>query len=191
MSLQEQQTFLARLFTDEGLRRSFLQNPVSVGGDNGLEESDIAELQNILPEQLSFFADSLFYKRVQEVEKFLPLTVKVLSVDFIKLFREFSQTFTPRTVKKHLEDAIAFVGFLAEQDLENGWIKDLAGFEQAQITFNGYGKKFVFRRFKFNIREILEQVSRQNAGKAQRDFSKRRTFGVWLRVGKKTKHYIF
>ena len=190
MSLQTQQTFLARLFTDESLRHNFLNDPEIIGKENGLNEDDISQLKAILPKQLNFFADSLFHKRTQEVEKFLPLTFKALNITFIKLFREFSQTFTPKTVKKHLEDAVEFVNYLKKQNVEADWIKDLAKFEQSQIIFNGYGKRFVFTKFNFDIREILEEVSRQDA-KVQSEFAKRRTFAIWFRIGKLSKHFIF
>jgi hypothetical protein len=190
MSLQAQQTFLARLFTDESLRHSFWQNPEKIGSENNLDENDIEKIKTILPEQLNFFADSLFYKRVQEVEKFLPLTMKVLNVIFINLFREFSQTFTPKTVKKHLEDSIMFVNYLQKQKLEDDWVKDLAKFEQSRVSFNGYEKLFIFCKFGYDIREILKEVIRKDA-QAQAGFPKRKTFAVWFKIGKKTKHFIF
>ena len=82
MSLQKQQDFLARLFTDESLRQNFLSEPKKIGLENGLADTDIAELQTVLPEQLTFFADSLYWKRLREVEKFLPLTKKILGEIF-------------------------------------------------------------------------------------------------------------
>ena len=190
MSLQEQQNFLARLFTDESLRHNFLLNPEIIGTENSLSENDISQLKAILPEQLNFFADGLFHKRVQEVEKFLPLTFKVLNLTFVKFFREFSQTFTPKTVKKHLEDAVEFVNYLKQQNLESDWIKDLAKYEQSRLVFNGYGKRFVFKKFNFDIRKILDEVSRQGAT-GQSEFAKRSTIAIWVRIGKKSKQFIF
>ena len=189
MSLQRQQTFLVRLFTEEKLRQNFLMNPEKIGHENGLEKNDILQLKEILPEQLSFFADSLFYKRVHEAEKLLPLTSKVLNVQFTKLFRGFSQTFTPKTVKKHLEDAIEFVNYLNKESLEIHWLHDLAKFEQTQLIFNGYNKSFILQKFSFDIRQIVKEISHHQKV-WQNEFQPRKTMAIWLRFGKKNKHFI-
>src|SRR6185369_7897216 len=104
MSLQEQQNLLAKLYTDAEFRRAFLSMPEKIGIENELNKIEIKEIAGIMPEELDFFADSLFWKRLREVEKFLPLTRKVLGEDFINYFRRFSQNFNPQTVKKHIED---------------------------------------------------------------------------------------
>ena len=121
MSLQAQQTFLARLFIDERLRQSFLQDPDNIGSENGLDKTDIAQLKDILPHELDMFSNSLFYKRASEVEKILPLTCGVLGSDFRKSFREFSLTFATKSIKKHLEDAVQFVNYLQEQKPKDIW----------------------------------------------------------------------
>lgn len=186
MSLLEQQNFLARLYTDKNLRKSFLAEPKKIGLENDLTEPEIAELSAIIPEELNFFADSLVWKRLREVEKILPLTRKVLSESFEEHFREFSQKYNPKSVKKHLEDAIEFCSFLQNCEIEPIWAKDLAKFEQARLIFNTKTKDFLFRKFDFDVRKI----SREGA-KAQSEFPKRRTFAIWIRVGNKSKHFVW
>jgi hypothetical protein len=186
MSLLQQQNFLARLYTDENLRQRFLSEPEKIGSENDLTESEIAGLSAIIPEELNFFADSLRWKRLREVEKILPLTRKTLSENFEKYFREFSQSYNPTSVKKHLEDAIEFCSFLQNRKIEPVWAKDLAKFEQARLIFNSKAKDFLFRKFDFDVREI----SREGA-KAQSEFPKRRTFAVWIRMGNKSKHFVW
>lgn len=188
MSLFEQQNFLARLYTDENLRRSFLSEPEKTGAENDLNEKEIVELSQIIPDEINFFADSLVWKRLREVEKFLPLTKKVLGENFANHFREFSKNFNPKTIKKHLEDAIKFCSFLQKQTIKPVWASDLIGFEQARLIFNSNEKNFVARKFDFDIREILNYVSRKDA-KTPSDFPKRRTFAVWLRIGNRTKYF--
>lgn len=190
MSLQKQQDFLARLFTDEGLRQNFLSEPEKIGAENGLNETETEDLKAVLPEELGFFADSLFWKRLREVEKLLPLTKKVLQEDFKKLFRQFSQNFNPQTVKKHFEDALEFSKFLQNQLLEPHWVKDLAKFEHSRLTFNSDTKKFVFARFNHDIQEIIREITHANL-EPQPNFRQKTTFAVWLKVGKKRKQFVW
>jgi hypothetical protein len=190
MSLQKQQDFLARLFTDEGLRQNFLSKPDKIGAENGLSETETQDLKSVLPEEIGFFADSLFWKRLREVEKLLPLTKKVLREDFTKYFREFSPTFNPQTVKKHFEDALAFSEFLQNQTIEPLWAKDLAKFEFSRLIFNSDTKKFVFTRFNHDIREIIREVSHRNS-ESQANFRRKTTFAIWLKIRKKTKHFVW
>jgi hypothetical protein len=186
MSLLEQQNFLAKVFTDEHLREKFLSEPGNIGKENNLSETEIEQIRKVLPEQIKFFADSLFYKRLHEVEKFLPLTRKVLGKKFEIYFREFANEFLPNTIKKHLEDAIEFGEYL--QKKETAWAADLISFEQARLIFNGYGKRFVFRKFRFDIKEVLKN-SRQDA--EAENVRKRISFAIWLRLGNKIYHYIW
>ena len=183
MSLQEQQNFLARLYTDTEFRRAFLSAPMEIGLENDLSKTEIAEIAEILPEELDFFAQSLFWKRLREAEKLLPLTKEFLKDDFVELFREFSQDFNPQTIKKHLEDAIGFCKFLAQSDVSEV-AENIAKFEQTKLEFFGYGKRFAVCKLDFDIKEI----SRQGAT-AQSEIPRRKTMAIWLRFGKKTKHF--
>lgn len=186
MSLLQQQNFLARLYTDEKLRREFLSAPEKIGRENDLDEFEIADLTAVLPDEIIFFADSLFWKRLREVEKFLPLTKEFIGEDFTKLFKDFSQNFNPQSIKKHLEDAFEFCEFLEKNEFSSKYTKDVARFEQAKLEFFNYGKNFVFRAFQFNIREIIRRDA-----KSQIDFPNRKTFAIWLKIGKRNVHYIW
>src|SRR5215213_1679726 len=124
MSLEQQQNLLAKLYTDAEFRRAFLSQPAKIGAEN-----DFSEIAAIMPEELDFFADSLFWKRLREAEKFLPLTRKILGEDFTDNFREFSQQFNPQTVKKHFEDALGFARFLRKGKISD-LAKNAAKFEQ-------------------------------------------------------------
>ena len=186
MSLLDVQNFLARLYTDENLRLEFLAAPEKIGKDNNLNEKEVAELAQVLPAELNFFADSLRWKRLREVEKLLPLTKKALAEDFEKYFREFASQFTPETIKKHLEDAVRFAEFLQMKEIESNWIKDLAKYEQAKLEFNACRKHFVFKQFDYDIKEISLQTTIP-----EKEFKQKKTFAVWLRFRKQTRHYIW
>ena len=190
MSLLEVQNFLARVFTDEELRRKFLAAPETVGSENSLSEAEILQLRQMLPAQLNFFGDSLMFKRRHEVEKLLPLTRKALGRrDFEIFFREFAARFLPQTIKKHLEDATRFADFLEAKPIEPVWAKDLVGFERAKLIFNNSARRFLFKKFDYDVREIIKNISRSDAP-PEKDYPQRQTIALWLRVGRRTRLFI-
>ena len=169
MSLLEAQNFLARIYTDENLRREFLSAPEKIGRANNLSKTEIAELAEVFPEELNSFAESLFYKRLREVEKFLPLTKAILDNDFEKCFRAFAASYLPSSVKKHLEDAVEFCSYLQKDKRASGIEKDTAKFEQAKLEFWGFEKRLVIKIFDYDINTK----------------QKRKHLAVWLRIGKR------
>jgi hypothetical protein len=186
MSLLNVQNFLARIYTDETLRRQFTFAPERIGKENNLSANEIAELAAILPVEINFFADSLRWKRLREVEKLLPLTRQVLKERFEILFSEFTNQFLPESTKKHLEDAIEFTRFLQSKEVSPVWAKDLAKFERAKLEFNAHGKNFIFKTFDYDVKEMLYQGI-----KAQSEIKRKRTFSVWLKIGKRTRHFVW
>lgn len=186
MSLLDVQNFTARLYTDEMLRREFLLAPEKVGKNNNLTEKEIVELAAVFPEELNSFADSLVWKRLREVEKLLPLTRKILEKNFERLFREFARRFTPASIKKHLEDAIAFADFLQTEEVEPFWARDAAKFERAQLEFNNFGGRFVYEIFDCDIKEFI----RRNAS-APGAIRKKKTLAIWIRFGSKTRNFVW
>lgn len=180
MSLQKQQDFLARLFIDEGLRQNFLSAPKKIGAENGLNLVEIEDLKAVLPEEITFFAEMLFWKRLRETEKILPLTREFLKDDFVQLFREFSQNFNPQTVKKHLEDAIEFCKFIQKAKVSE-IVGNIAKFEQTKVEFFGYGKHFAVCRLDYDIKEISHE-----SAKTQRKINY-----IWIKIGNKIKHFSF
>lgn len=184
MSLLEQQNFLARIYTDENLRREFLSAPERIGSQHDLNETEIAELAAVFPEELNSFADSLVYKRLREVEKLLPLSREVFGEDFEKYFREYANQFTPESIKKHLEDAIGFSKLLEKK--ETAWKKDVVKFERYRLKFYGCEERLIFIIFDYDIREFFSE-----AAKTQKDYKKRKTFAIWLKIGNKSRQFVW
>ncbi len=175
MSLLEQQNLLAKLYTDENFRQSFLTEPQKIGKKYGLKELEINEISEVMPNELEFFSNSLFRKRLREVEKLLPKTKKIIGKDFETFFRAFAAKYYPNSIKKHLEDSIKFAEFLQKQTIESNIAKDFAKFEKSRHQFIGYEKRFVFCYLQYNI------------------FNLKKTFGVaiWFRIFNQTKHFTF
>ncbi|HQU83691.1 MAG TPA: hypothetical protein PKY59_11220 [Pyrinomonadaceae bacterium] len=182
MSLREQQNLLARLYTDKNLREKFFAEPKNIGFEFDLTQKEINEIVEIAPQELNFFAESLFWKRLREAEKFLPFTKEILKVDFQIKFKEFSQNFNPQSVKKHLEDAIEFCGFLQKCEVSE-IAKNIAAYESAKISFYGYGKSFSFCKLNYDLRKYFR-------GESAEILLKRRKFAIWIKIGNKTRHFF-
>lgn len=174
MGLLEQQNFMARIFTDESLRQSFWENPEKIGQANGLSEIEIAQFKEIIPENLNFFAESLFHKRLHEVEKLLPLTKRVLGDEFSKIFQKFAKKFQPTTVKKHLEDAIEFCQHLQSLQLAPIGAKDTAKFEQTRHKFFSQNKYLAFCILRYDVFNLKKKLG----------------LAVWYRIGNQSHHFI-
>jgi hypothetical protein len=169
MSLLDVQNFLARIYTDENLRREFLSTPEKIGKANNLNEVEIAELAVIFPEELNSFSDLLFYKRLREVAKILPLTKQVSENEFEKHFRRFANSYLPTTVKKHLEDAAEFCSYLQKNKSTSDIMKNTAKFEQAKLEFYGFERRLVFKVFDYDVKTN----------------QKRKYLAFWLRISKR------
>ncbi|KAK0038630.1 DNA-binding protein [Biomphalaria pfeifferi] len=181
MSLKEQQNLLARLYTDSELREDFFAEPDKIGLDFDLTRNEIAEIVEIAPQELEFFAESLFWKRLREAEKFIPLTVKALNQDFHPLFRQFSQIFNPQSVKKHLEDALEFCRFLQKGEVSE-IAQNIAVFEKTKLEFFGYGKRIAFCKLTCDIKPFLTEDCAE-------DVKRKRKFAVWIKLGNKIRHF--
>lgn len=186
MSLIEQQNFLARLYTDEQFRRAFLSEPQKLGKENLLTENEIAEIFEVLPEEIAFFAESLFRKRLREVEKLMLLTREITGADFERFFREFSQTYNPQSVKKHLEDAIAFCNYLRKNAFVSETPKNAAKYEQTKLKFYGCEKRFAVCFLSGDVRGISVQKEKNT----NVNFKGKMKLAVWLRSGNKVRHFF-
>lgn len=138
MSLQEQQNLLAKLYTTPELRDEFFARPHETGARFGMTEKESDDLALVVRDELEYFASSLIQKRLQEVEKLLPLTSRFAGGDFRSGFREFAATFVPNGVKKHLEDALAFCDFLAAREV----VPEIARFERKKLAFAASDDRF-------------------------------------------------
>jgi len=169
MSLLDTQNFLAKIYTDENLRREFLAAPEKIGRENDLSEREIAELAEVFPDELNSFADSLFWKRLREVEKLLPLTRAQMNQEFERHFREFSRNFNSQSIKKHLDDALRFCDYLRANEIISATGKNAAKYEQAKLEFWALNRRAVVRLLDFDI----------TTGEPKKRLA------VWLRIGKK------
>lgn len=179
MSLLEQQNLLARLYLDESLRRAFLSDPAGVAGPFGLSDAEIAEIALVVPEEIDSFADSLFRKRAREIEKYLPLSRRMLGAEFDDRLRDFAER-AGGQAENRFDDALEFCDFLQEEETTSSIQRDAAKLERGRLLF-GSGRKSL-------LVLILEHDFRRNSSK---DTPRRRTIYVWLRAFGRSVHRIF
>ncbi len=137
MGLAQTQEVLAQLYTNNDLRERFFANPQNIGAELGLSCDEAEKLAQLSAQEVNIFANSLKWKRLGEVRSQLPRTARALGKNFTALFWRYAQTYVPKGIKKHREDAIAFANFIArvdqEEDIDPPWISDLVRYEKTWL----------------------------------------------------------
>jgi hypothetical protein len=173
MSLLEQQNLMARLYMDEDLRRAFLSDPPGVAAPFGLSTREIEELSLIIPDEVEAFSESLLRKRMREVEKMLPLVRKALAGRFEAMFLRYAEGAQAAGEMTRSEDVLEFCRYLERES--PGEARDAARFERARIKFFTRRRNLIVRSFDHDVGELLRSGG----------IVKRRTYYVWMRIGKK------
>jgi hypothetical protein len=140
MGLSETQTALARLLTEGELRARFFAEPEVVGPELGLDVRETGQLLQITAGKAAEMARCLQNKRLNEVRKCLPRSAEALGPRFAPLFYRFAAGSTPRGVKKHVADALAFADFLCRSEVRktlNDRQCDLLRYEAARLQLEG------------------------------------------------------
>lgn len=145
MGLLEQQNLMARLYTDEAVRRNFLADPHRVLRDLGLSDDEAVELAGVLPEELNFFAGSLFRKRLREIERMLPLTTRSLGDKFEVEFQRYNEAILESREKSRADDALEFCRYI--ERTYTGETAEASRFERLKRQFFAGKKNFVLAKF--------------------------------------------
>lgn len=184
MPLHDQQNFLAKLLTDDGLRASFLQNPDDTGRKEGMAEGDLATLKAINPDDLDFFAVSLVNKRLGEVEKLLPFSLQAIGKKkFREMFKEFSDGYVPEGIKKHLEDALEFGRLLQRHKDGRDWQRDAIKFDTANLLFYSGRKNLLIRVLRYDLAFGERRLRKHPFRKLQ--------VALWIRFGAWARHFVW
>jgi hypothetical protein len=178
MALSAVQAALARLFTEEAARASFLSDPQAAGRALGLDEADAATLARIAPRALRQFAGSLKAKRVLDARKTMPLTAQALGEAFAEHFRAAAAPL--RQDAGAAEEAQALAARLAALAgtgaIAPFWIGDLARYEAAFVVAARRRWGLRLRLFRFPVARIAASL---HAGAAPAEVAARRSLGVW------------
>lgn len=136
MGLAQLQRALAQLYTDAQAREAFFDDPAAGGQWLGLTPEEVGQL-SAAAAQISFFALSLQRKRLNEVNRLLPLTRRALGPQFGAMFLEYARTSVPRGLRKHQDDARAFADFIGQRArtgvVVSAWGGEVARYEAAWI----------------------------------------------------------
>jgi hypothetical protein len=180
MALAQTQALLARLFTDDDLRRDFFEAPIALATRFGLSMHDTQRLAGIDRREIEAFAQSLIGKRALYARRGLPLTARALGDRFDALFRQAIGGAAREATSR--SDVAALIAFLdtrvAKCELEPRWVADLARFELAFIDAGRSGATLFFRAFDFDVASVAQALAKGEEISAVR----RKTFGVWVRA---------
>jgi hypothetical protein len=190
MSLANIQRTLAQIYVDSVLRKRFVEDPKSVGLEFGLSIEEISLLSEISSEQVKFFAESLQHKRLNEAAKLLPITYRLLGENFSKLFLDFADSFVPKGVKKHLEDAVFFSEYVSKTGRIEPPIVDIARYEAVRLTALNSNHRLIARLFRYPLKRIFRCVAEDNTVLSVKPYP---TVAIWLRLSPKSipRHFIF
>jgi hypothetical protein len=182
MGLAEIQRALARLYTDATLRERYFADPAALGETLGLDVDDARQLARLSSRDLTIFADSLRRKRLGEVWHLLPLTRRALGPRMATWFWQFTDTYVPRGIHKHQDDALAFSRFLEHAarrgELEPEWAADLARFEAARLRTLGANGGWTMRRFRYPVADLAKSLARDAPPPV---VSPRPNLAIWIR----------
>ena len=153
MELARQQWLLARLYTQAALRQRFFRDPDAVLRELGFPPENASPWTGSLREEVQSFARSLQRKRLQDTEKILPITRRLLGEAFVPCFLEYAEGPRPTGPSAGLEEAVAFAEFLQRADpVRHGlspWKLDLVRYEAAQRR--ALGVRFMLRHFRYPV----------------------------------------
>lgn len=164
MGLREIQRVLAQLYTNAVLRERFFADPQAVGEELGLSAAEVQQVAQLSMQQVNLFANSLHSKRLGEVCKLLPLTYRVLGKHFALLFRRYAETYVPKGIKKHRDDAISFATFVEQVarmgDIEPAWAMEVLRYEKADLIASSVTRRLMVRRFGYAIGKLVQSLDR-------------------------------
>jgi hypothetical protein len=179
MGLAELQTALARLYTDDAWRAEFFRDPAHTGAQAGLTPQETAQLAAMSEKEVDFFARTLHNKRLNEIHKLLPHTRHALGPAFDAAFRAYAPAYQPDGTKKHRDDALAFVAYLAQTQADApAWASDVLRYEAARLLSLQPGRILLARRFRHALKPLLAGLSQAETAPA---VVPRLNFAVWLR----------
>lgn len=174
MNLQKQQDLLARLYTDNAFRSEFLKRPSLFAEGLGVSPNKASALASVATSEVEWFAESLVSKRLREVRKMLPMTEQEIGAkEFARRFREFADEFSPTSVKKHLEDSLAFAAVLIKDPSVETSERSMARFESRRLRHNAYDKRFSVCILRHDPRRVTGFTT----------YDKRPGIGIWIAIG--------
>ncbi len=147
---------------------------------------EATEIASSAGDEIRIFADSLIWKRLREVEKFLPITRRVLGDKFEELFRKHAEGFNPTTVKKHYEDAMELGHFLQQSNSVEHLVENVVKFETAKLSHFVEGRRVTVCLLRYDLRPIFGSLREEDDA----NLKKRRSIVLWLTLKERTRFFF-
>ena len=180
--MAEIENILARLSSDEELRRRFVDDPFALGRELGLSASESRRLKRAAAARFNSFVTTERDRHFVEISKLFPLTKGVLSVRFAAHFERFAATHPWGGVGRLLGDALDFADYLDERLREErvgaGWVLDLLRYEKARLKAADPARRVVVSLFRHDISRLVRSVARRELTPTP---ARRPTVAVWWR----------
>jgi hypothetical protein len=157
MGLAQVQAALAQLAVDPSLRDRFFSDTRGVGISLGLSADDAESLAAISRSGLEQFADSLKWKRREQVRRMIPESGRVLGREFPVLFQRYLDGSAPRGSKADLDDAVAFVQSMGRGvgSIKPEWVVELACYELAWRQAARAKRLPIVRLFRYPVQRLI------------------------------------
>jgi hypothetical protein len=182
MGLSEIEQILARLSTDEGLRRRFVDDPFALSRELGLSAAESRQLRREAAARFDSFAAGAGDQRLVEMGKLLPLTHRVLGARFAAHFKHYAAAHKPVGIERLFGDALDFAGYLErslrDERVGSGWTLDLLRYERARLKAADPNRRFVAAFFRHDISRLVRSVARKEETPS---VVRRATLALWMR----------
>lgn len=117
MKIDLTQGILSRLYTDSVFRNDFIKDKELFYKKYSVSSDETIKFIEALPvDQIVFFAQSLLSKRIHEVKALLPLSHKLIGKNSRNLFLVYAESYIPKGIHKHHDDAQHFADYLLKQE---------------------------------------------------------------------------
>lgn len=148
MELRSLQNALACLYTDEAARRRFDEDPAGFCVEFGLSREQLAQLRAGLPAGIREFAQLILDKKVQEMKRWTPLTLRCLGTAYGVLARKYF-ALHPGEHPGPMENALGFLRWGLEQGAgrERLFPRGVAAMEAMDLRMRFTGRRFGFGLF--------------------------------------------
>ncbi|HWS52802.1 MAG TPA: hypothetical protein VN228_01635, partial [Pyrinomonadaceae bacterium] len=135
--MAEIENILARLASDDELRRRFVDDPFALGRELGLSAVESRQLKREAASRFDSFAATERERRFVEIGKLFPLTRRVLGGRFAAHFRRFAAQHADGGIERMFDDALDFADYLdarlREERVGPGWVLDLLRYEKTRL----------------------------------------------------------
>jgi len=183
MELSEIEKILARLSTDESLRKRFVREPVALARELGLSAAESRQLKREAASRFDSFAKSTRERRFVEIGKLLPLTHRVLGSRFDSHLNRFLAAHEPGGIERLFGDALDFADYLErklrEERVGSGWTLELLRYERARVRAADPNRRLVVAAFRHDIRRLVRSVARKED---RPEIVRRATVATWWRT---------